>query len=738
MANNIFEVAFSIGAEITSRFTQAFRRATDALTDMTRHQEALERATKDLARAQKLQATSTGLMGDSAGKLARNMAGAAAIIAPTAKAAIDFESAMADVKKVVNFESPKEMQEYGEAIKKMSLEIPIAADGLAAIMAAAGQSGIAKKDLLEFTEQAAKMGVAFDITAEEAGTMMAKWKSGMNLPLEATFKLADATNQLSNNNAANAAQIGDVLMRYGGLGKLAGLAETEIAALAATVISAGAESEVAATGIAALMRGLQKGEFMTAGNQELFKTVGLDPAKLQKDVKEKGAVAIVGALEQIQKVVKPEAMTATLSQMFGEEAARAVGPMMSNMDLLKQNLELVGKETNYTGSMLDEFKARNATTANSLELAKNAAKYAAMAFGEQLLPTIRELSEKFVEVAEKAGKWISENKETVKTGLKVAGVLLGINTAIHAVTFAVGAVIYPFARLWTAIIRVRQAFLVLKGAFFAIKTWGPLVAILGKLKVAFMAVGGALKAVGLAIAANPIVLVIGAIVAAFVAAVYWSKELSQGWEWLKGKALELWNTFAEKFPFLSGLVQTAFGPIMVAVRTVIDIFMELINFVRNIFTGEWDAAWQNVVNMFQMYWTGMKDMLRVPLNGIIRMINSALSFSVPDWVPGIGGKSFAVDIPMLANGGVVTRATPAIVGEGSEPEAVLPLSKLDSMLGNSGKGGGGAMAVTFSPVINVSGGSDAYSQVKRGLDEGLANLKRELERIQRNERRLAY
>lgn len=738
MADNTFEVAFSIGAHITSRFNQAFNRANDAIARLTRHQEALERATKDLARAQKLQATSTGLMGDSAGKLARNMAGAAAIIAPTAKAAIDFESAMADVKKVVNFESPKEMQEYGEAIKKMSLEIPIAADGLAAIMAAAGQSGIAKKDLLEFTEQAAKMGVAFDITAEEAGTMMAKWKSGMNLPLEATFKLADATNQLSNNNAANAAQIGDVLMRYGGLGKLAGLAETEIAALAATVISAGAESEVAATGIAALMRGLQKGEFMTAGNQELFKTVGLDPAKLQKDVKEKGAVAIVGALEQIQKVVKPEAMTATLSQMFGEEAARAVGPMMSNMDLLKQNLELVGKETNYTGSMLDEFKARSATTANSLELAKNAAKYAAMAFGDQLLPTIRELSAKFVEVAEKAGKWIAENKETVKTGLKVAGVLLGINTAIHAVTFAVGAVIYPFARLWTAIIRVKQAFLVLKGAFFAIRTWGPLVAILGKLKIAFMAVGGALKALGLAIAANPIVLAIGAAVAALVAAVYWSKELSQGWEWLKGKALALWSTFAEKFPMLSGYLQAFFGPTIVAVRTIIDVFMELINFIRNIFTRQWEAAWQNVKNIGVSIFEGMKDLIRVPLNGIIRMINSALSFSVPDWVPGIGGKSFSVDIPMLANGGVVTRATPAIVGEGSEPEAVLPLSKLDGMLSGAGKGGGGAMAVTFSPVINVSGGSDAYSQVKRGLDEGLASLKRELERIQRNERRLAY
>jgi hypothetical protein len=69
-----------------------------------------------------------------------------------------------------------------------------------------------------------------------------------------------------------------------------------------------------------------------------------------------------------------------------------------------------------------------------------------------------------------------------------------------------------------------------------------------------------------------------------------------------------------------------------------------------------------------------------------------LSFKVPGWVPGLGGKGFDVpDIPELAQGGIVTGPTLAMIGEGREPEAVIPLSKLASM----GFGGGG-------PTINIT------------------------------------
>ena len=69
----------------------------------------------------------------------------------------------------------------------------------------------------------------------------------------------------------------------------------------------------------------------------------------------------------------------------------------------------------------------------------------------------------------------------------------------------------------------------------------------------------------------------------------------------------------------------------------------------------------------------------------IRGINS-LSFNVPSWIPGIGGSHFGVNlptIPALAEGGIVTKATMALVGEGKEHEAVIPLSKLDKLVSRS-------------------------------------------------------
>ena len=92
------------------------------------------------------------------------------------KAAIDFESAMADVRKVVNFDTPDGLQKLGETLKIMSREIPLSAAGLAQIAASGGQLGIAAKDLSSFTNTASlitaiRMGaLAFGGALQALGT----------------------------------------------------------------------------------------------------------------------------------------------------------------------------------------------------------------------------------------------------------------------------------------------------------------------------------------------------------------------------------------------------------------------------------------------------------------------------------------------------------------------------------------------------------------------------------------
>ena len=98
-----------------------------------------------------------------------------------------------------------------------------------------------------------------------------------------------------------------------------------------------------------------------------------------------------------------------------------------------------------------------------------------------------------------------------------------------------------------------------------------------------------------------------------------------------------------------------------------------------------------VVCCFEGLWGGVKgafgkivDIISGPFksafNAISKFWNSTvgkLSFRAPDWVPGIGGKGFDMPkLPELAKGGIVTRATALVAGEGGEAEAIIPLSKI--------------------------------------------------------------
>ncbi len=126
----------------------------------------------------------------SLGELVQGGAFAATMIAAT-KSAIDFESAMADVKKVVNFDTPTQFKQMNQEVLQMSRRLPMAAKDIAAIVAAGGQAGFDRSELPRFAEDAVKMGVAFDQTAAEAGEMMAKWRTSFRMTQDEVVALSD-------------------------------------------------------------------------------------------------------------------------------------------------------------------------------------------------------------------------------------------------------------------------------------------------------------------------------------------------------------------------------------------------------------------------------------------------------------------------------------------------------------------------------------------------------------------
>lgn len=668
------------------------------------------------------------------------------------KQAMQMEDAMAEIKKVVDFSSPDGLQKMQAALEKMSLSIPITAEGLAKITAAAGQAGIAEPDLIRFTETAAKMGVAFDISAEEAGEMMAKWRSGMNLTQDQVESLADATNALSNNNAAMAKQVGEALKRYGALGKVAGLTEKQTAAMAATIIGAGAEAEVAATGMNAFMRSLTKGGSMTDLQKAAFGNLGFDALQLQKDVQTDAPKTIFAVLDAIKTKLPKELQMQYLTAMFGEEGARAMGPMLANTEKLRENFDLVAESEKYAGSMEKEFLSRSATTSNALELASNAMSYFARAVGDPMLGTLKERALDFVKLGEAAGTWIKENQTLVKWFLSISGVVLSCVAVFHILRVALFVLGTPILKLITSGMKLYEGLLLIRGGLsastrairaysFAMSIWkgGILLTTkaLGGLKMAATAAGSAMKFMF----TNPIGLAITAIATLILAGIY----LYKNWDEVKAKLVELWTAFEEKFPGLAATMKNIYeGSIKPTIDGIKITFQGLISFITGVFSGDWTKAWEGAKTSFAGCFQALPDFAKGPLNLVISLANKAIaglnslgSFKIPDMVPGIGGQSVGInipEIPMLAAGGIATGPSLAMVGEGREPEAILPLSRLGGMMG----AGGPSISVNFSPVIQITGAGAVREDVQAGLRAGVADLKRELERLINSDRRLSY
>lgn len=157
----------------------------------------------------------------------------------------------------------------------------------------------------------------------------------------------------------------------------------------------------------------------------------------------------------------------------------------------------------------------------------------------------------------------------------------------------------------------------------------------------------------------------------------------------------------EVFNFIGGYISNIFGGIIQNFQNFSDagkrIFTGFIDFITGIFTGDWERAWNGVVNIFGGIFDGIAAMAKAPFNGMIGLINAFLgglnNIKIPKWVPGVGGKSFSIStLPYLAAGGHVLNGQ-AIVGEAG-PElltnkngktTVTPLSDEEKRKGIGGK-----------------------------------------------------
>lgn len=381
-----------------------------------------------------------------AGGIASGIAIGAPITA-AAREAVSFESAMADVRKVVDgLDDRREFQRMSDDILQLSTRLPMVPEQIAAIVAAGGQSGIAREQLLGFAEDATKMGVAFDITGDEAGAMMAKWRTAFGVGREGVTKLADQVNYLGNTTAANTGLISDIVTRIGPLGEVGGLASGQIAALGATIGGVGIESEIAATGIKNLMLGLTKGEAATKGQQAALKALGLDARNVAQSMQRDASGTILDVMQRLQRLPK-DVQAGTLTKMFGSESVAAIAPLLTQLDTLRDNFGKVADAQQYAGSMEAEYASRAATSANALQLASNNATALKIVVGNQLLPVITAGAQRLGAIAMRVQAFAQRHPRLIKLVAFLAAGLAVLMIVLGGLGFVAAGLIAPFTLL---------------------------------------------------------------------------------------------------------------------------------------------------------------------------------------------------------------------------------------------------------------------------------------------------
>lgn len=704
----------------------------------------------------------------------------ATVAVASAKKAIEFESTMADVAKVVdglrdqNGAFTKSYYEMSDALLNMSKSIPMTADALGQIMASAGQAGIASEDLTKFTETAAKMGVAFDTTAEQAGDWMATWRTALNLSQTQVTALGDQLNYLGNTTSENALKLSEVVTRVGALGQTAGLSAGEVAALAASM--PGVTAEISATGIKSMMIAMTAGASATSKQAAVLQQLGFTASDMANRMQTDAKGAIIDLLGAIKQLPAAE-QTAALSQYFGKESVSSIAPLLKNLGYLQQQFAKVGDATAYSGSMEAEYAVRADTTANKLQLMQNKLAVLQVQIGNKILPYVNdaldELSANALPKAEKTlgfiipkvakllGFMLEHSSALINIGLGITAVV-GISKTFKAVSTAYKGATAAVKLLRAAQLKTKTATIALtaqtRAHTFAMRASAAASKAAAVASKAFRA--------GLAFVTSPIGIAILAITALIAAGVW----LYKNWDTVKAKAAQLgakisgiWtkiNTavttaiaaISSRFPALGAVLSGLWKSVQDVWGNIKAIFSNIIGFIDNVFSGNWSAAWGNVVSIFGNVFGELANIAKAPINAVISVINMVLSkinemkISIPDWVPGVSGKTLGFNIPqipMLATGGIATAPTLAMVGEGGEPEAVLPLSKLAQLLDDWEKkpkpgSAGGGESIVFSPVFNFYGGTPSREEAMEAGRVSFAEFKRLYRRMKDEERRKQF
>lgn len=374
--------------------------------------------------------------------------------ADCAQASMDFESAMTGVAKTTDL-TDDELSTMSDAIKEMSTEIPATTEELAAIAESAGQLGIHKESLLDFTEIMAMLGTSTNMTADEAATSLSRLANITGMSQEDFDRLGATIVDLGNNLATTEKEIVDMSMRIAGAGAQVGMTEAEIMSFSGALSSVGIEAEAGGSAFSTLISNMSLAVQQGGDGLEQFADVaGMSASEFAAAFEEDAAGAIIQFIQGLGNMESEgRSAIAVLDDMglsdirMRDALLRAAGAS----DVFTNALQIGSNAWDENTALVNEASKRYATTQSQLTMMQNAYKNLKVAIGDAYTPALQKAYSVGTQALNAVSQFIKQNPALVNAITAFVGVLGLVVAALAAYTVGAKVAAAASAMLTAAI-----------------------------------------------------------------------------------------------------------------------------------------------------------------------------------------------------------------------------------------------------------------------------------------------
>lgn len=700
-------------------------------------------------------------------------AGAAAATAAVVKfgtaavqAASSYEQAFANASTLIKA-TGDDLQAISDQILDVSTETGVAAEDLANSVYSAISAGIDEADAVEFAAKSAKLAAAGFTDTDTALTAVAKTLNAYGLDASHTDEIQKMLIQTQNLGITTVGELGASLAQVTPTAAAFGVSFDQVSAALATMTAQGTPTAQSTTQLNSLIAELGKSGTVASKNF----------ARLTGDVKE-GGLTFAEAMEQgwtlddvLQLFIKDaEESGKSMVDMFSSiEAGKAALSVWNGN--FSENLQAMGTDADVVGEAYE--KVTN-TFEHQSQVLKNTWQNFKIEAGQAILPVINQIAQQALPAVQDALKQvmplIKDGIERVapiiqnlasavipRIGTSVQNILPIIQQVFEWVISALPGIIDLAAGIADMILPIAQGL---------VETIMPVVdQLVAALMPVISQIMEALQPLAQFIISTlmpvlqqlissvlPVVISIVSALSPIIAQVM--TILAPVVQFITELVALVTQAAAEIITALQPLIDVYLVYVEQAIMNLLDVVMgviqpifdalkALINFVKDVFAGNWKAAWEDIKNYFVAVWSSLAGLIKAPFNAVIAVINGAiaainsLSVEIPDWVPLFGGQVFALNIPempYLAKGGFTNGVS--IAGEAGT-EAVISFdpaarqenlsywAKAGKMLGVNSTAvdtvaksaqpkGVAGRNIVFSPNVTIQGNAD-YDTVLQAL-----------------------